>query len=117
MQDNLPPAAAKATKYYDHHAFAWEDIGTSQKKYCQQHNLNYSRFVAARSRLLTKRIASEKNSFVQLLPQVKAKANDNKVEVVPPIIIKTAKGCVIELPQSINASALSLVLKSLGASL
>lgn len=102
---------------YEHHAIAWESIGTSQKKYCLQHGLGYSQFVSARSRLISKRSDNTPAPFVEVLPTPQQPSRDAPYTVTKLIKIKTANGSLIELPQSIDSALLATLLKSLGPTL
>ena len=104
---------------YTRHATLWESSNQNQHEYCRANNLSYGLFVAERSKLLTKqgktRKQNLKGKFVQLSAQMK---HDNHVDTAANlsghIVLRLAKGSVIELPASLNAEQLTAVFKSIG---
>lgn len=55
---------------YDHHAFSWESSKSNQKAYCRDNDINYGKFVAARSKLQASRgLTRAKPKFIEVKPK------------------------------------------------
>ena len=103
-------------KDYTHHAITWETSKLSQSTYCAEHDLDYSRLVTARSKLLLSRGATgQQKKPVKFIPvRAKQAAREVGAGQSDKIIIRLAKGSVIELPVDVGTKQLATIFKALG---
>jgi len=114
----LPPVKSQQLSYAEH-AKHWEKSYLNQHDYCKANNLSYGLFVTARSKLLATlgktRKPRPKAKFIQV--QAASKAVSESANNPGQIVLRLAKGSVIELPANLSCEQLVSIFKSLGNAL
>ena len=97
---------------------SWEKSGLSQKKYCQQRQLPYARFVYERSQLVKK---NQHKSAGEFLP-IKKEAKLSKTESLSSLpalpagfVLRCPNGYQLAIPAQADALTLNQLLSFIGA--
>lgn len=103
---------------YGHHALVWESSQLSQKSYCRSHELNYGKFVAARSRLQASRGKTRvKPKFVKIQPKSLTDnlAKEFKSKQAATLSIKFPNGSSLDIPLNLSLEQYNNVFTGLKA--
>ena len=108
----------KAQIDYAHHAFAWESSKLSQKTYCRDNDINYGKFVAARSKLQASRgLTRPTPKFIEVKPKsdVEKSINDMAPVGSKVISVKFASGSILDIPINLSPEQYNTIFSSLKA--
>ena len=103
---------------YDHHALSWETSKVSQNHYCRKHEINYGKFVAARSKLQASRgYTRGKPKFIEVKPKEKI---DKPISRQAPSLsqtlsLKFSNGTVFDIPLNLSSEQYANVFGGLKA--
>lgn len=102
---------------YAQHACAWESSKLSQKAYCRDNDINYGKFVAARSKLQASRgLTRAKPSFVEVKPKSSTSNPIKKFESPSrPLSIQFPNGATLNIPLNLSPEQYSTIFSSLKA--
>ncbi len=108
----------KAQIDYAHHAFAWESSKLSQKAYCRAKDINYGKFVAARSKLQAIRgLTRAKPKFVEVKPKshIEKAVNDIAPIGSKVISVKFSSGSILDIPLNLSPEQYNTIFSGLRA--
>ncbi len=98
------------TNYWRCHIEAWQNSGLSQTAYCRQHQLNSRSFTARLSEY--RRETGEEKPV--LIPVTVTEASGELNPEPKTIVLHCLQGHRLELPETISAQWLSVLLRGLG---